>query len=117
MNKKIKGCYVKLNKDDVKNHNEKTRSSNACDQCDKQYTQTHNLKKHIRTVHEEVRFKCSECGKQASQRTDLKKHIEAAHLNLQLPCDLCGVPFKTRHHRQTHVRTTHGYSSKYYNAL
>ena len=62
-------------------------------------------------------WECSECGKQASQRTDLKKHIEAAHLNLQLPCDLCGVPFKTRHHRQTHVRTTHGYSSKYYNAL
>ena len=53
-----------------------------CDTCGKSYSQAHNLRNHIRIVHDHERhkdYKCDSCGKLYSYNGLLKHHIHVVH--------------------------------------
>ena len=51
-----------------------------CNFCGKSFTQSGNLKNHIKTIHEAQRnFKCDSCGKFFTQSGNLNQHIKIIH--------------------------------------
>ena len=42
-----------------------------CDKCDKRFSQKSGLNRHIKSVHENVRYNCDKCGKSFSQKDNL----------------------------------------------
>ena len=53
-----------------------------CDLCNKEFAKNHNLKVHIRNVHEGKKlYRCEKCEKNYSQNADLKTHIQKIHEN------------------------------------
>ena len=44
-----------------------------CEQCDYEYKDVGMLKKHVESVHEEVRYPCNECDYKATQAANLKR--------------------------------------------
>ena len=99
----------------------------TCHTCGKNYTQAHNLKLHIRTVHEEVKqynqlylntfihpktnkmmYKCDSCDKSYTQPHTLKNHIKVKH-DGQKPfkCHYCDKSFTQSHNLRGHMKKTH----------
>ena len=58
---------------------EKNKRQYTCYQCEKQYTRQSNLKKHIQSVHAEIKYPCDLCDKQFTEKGHLKKHIQSVH--------------------------------------
>ena len=54
-----------------------------CSTCDKCFSQSHLLNRHIETVHEGKLFECSICVsvKRFSRKDKLKKHMNEKHKN------------------------------------
>ncbi|XP_014229201.1 zinc finger protein 64 homolog, isoforms 3 and 4-like [Trichogramma pretiosum] len=59
----------------------------------------HNLKRHIRTVHNDDMHDCDIYGKKYSTKDNLKKHIDSLHDGITHTCDICGKKYsaKKRH--------------------
>ena len=104
-----------------------------CEMCDKSYTQSHNLKTHIKKVHEGTKekeekgprsdhkgiFTCNNCDKSYTQSHNLKTHIKNVHEGEKekgqkrpksvhdevFNCNHCeNKSFKTRHNLNGHIR-------------
>ena len=58
---------------------ERRRKKYSCYQCDKSFTFLGVLQRHIKIVHEGIRFPCKLCGQQSTTQSDLKRHIKAKH--------------------------------------
>ena len=50
-----------------------------CNLCDYQATQQSNLRTHIKSVHEGVKYACNLCDYQAKIQTNLTVHIQSIH--------------------------------------
>ena len=51
-----------------------------CKQCEKTFTDSGNLKRHVKAVHEGTKdYKCDYCGKSFSEPGKLKRHVKAVH--------------------------------------
>ena len=59
-----------------------------CDQCDKDFGQKQNLKRHIERQHEtEVKvFECDQCNTKYTTQKDLKRHIRSIHDKEKFSC-------------------------------
>ena len=58
----------------------KTSAPFPCESCDKNFTLKINLKRHIKSIHEENRsFKCTVCEKTFKQKSNLKIHFSSVH--------------------------------------
>ena len=99
----------------------------TCHTCGKNYTQAHNLKLHIRTVHEEVKqynqlylntfihpktnkmmYKCDSCDKSYTQPHTLKNHIKVMHEGVKpFLCNFCDKSFTQSHNLRGHMKKTH----------
>ena len=56
------------------------RKSNKCSKCGLSFAKKHNLKVHIRTVHEGQKpFKCTICDASFARSGNLKKHVATVH--------------------------------------
>ena len=51
----------------------------ACNQCDKLFTQQSSLTTHIQSIHEGVKYACSQCDYQATQQSSLTSHVKRKH--------------------------------------
>ena len=69
--------------------------NNKCDLCDKDFSQSHTLKRHIDSVHEGLKnHKYDFCDKNIRQSQTLKKHITTVHEKLKNhKCDKCNKAF------------------------
>ena len=54
-----------------------------CYQCDKVFSQPHTLKRHVKTIHEGLRFPCDQCNHQATQANDLRTHKRKVHKEIE----------------------------------
>ena len=52
----------------------------------RQYWLKGNLKAHVQSKHENVRFGCSQCEYKARTKGSLKAHIQAKHENARFEC-------------------------------
>jgi len=83
-----------------------------CDKCDYKTTILSNLKSHILSKHEGVKFKCDQCFREFSSKTNLQTHIHSKHEGKKYTCEQCTIEFsspamlsnhKTKHHRYLEI--------------
>ena len=54
--------------------------SQKCDSCGKLFTRAHNLRGHIKSIHEGHKdFECESCGKLFTRAYNMRKHIKTVH--------------------------------------
>ena len=57
------------------------------DQFESKPTQKYDLKKHIMSVHENVKYPCDECAFKAAEKGYLKRHKMSVHVKVKYHCD------------------------------
>ena len=50
-----------------------------CNQCDSTFTQQSNLTTHLKSVHEGVKYDCHQCDYRATQQGSLTRHVQSLH--------------------------------------
>ena len=73
----------------------KIENHNICEICKKTFSSKQNLKRHVKTVHDEVReHKCDICGITFVHKMDLEIHFKRIHKNIKAyKCDYCEKRF------------------------
>ena len=90
-----------------------------CGLCDKAYTQSNNLKLHIKYIHEGLKpqhkYKCDMCDKAYTQAHSLKSHVQSVHKGLkpQYKCDSCDKTFTQSHSLKSHVQSVHNSANSF----
>ena len=90
------------------NSTENESKKYKCELCPHRSAKKSALKKHIETVHENIRkYVCQQCGYAASAKSNLKSHIESVHEKKKdHVCPLCGKAF-TKKALKVHIQGVH----------
>ena len=85
---------------------ENENKSFKCSRCDKTFTTSFNMKKHIKTIHEGQRnYKCDSCGKSYKESGSLNFHIKTIHEGQRkYKCDSCEQPFNKLDSLKSHIK-------------
>ena len=79
----------------------------ACNQCDKQYSDKSNLTKHIQSKHEGIKYACYECDYQATRQDNLTSHIQSVHEGVKYACNQCEYKATQKTNLRTHIKKKH----------
>ena len=60
-----------------------------CLQCDLKAKRKGNLTRHIKSIHDGVKFPCDQCDYKATEKDHLMRHIRSIHEGLKFLCDQC----------------------------
>ena len=91
-----------------KKNNRKGRLN--CPKCSKTFTEGHNLRSHIRIIHERIRLNCPKCEKSFAHKRNLRLHMRTAHDGIKpslLDCPKCSKTFTQKQCLRTHLRAVH----------
>ena len=66
-----------------------------------------NLKTHMKSKHESVKFACHQCDFQGSDQSNLKRHTEGKHEGVKYACHLCDYQASWKKHLKTHIESKH----------
>ena len=82
---------------------------NLCTICNKTFSFTHDLLRHIAAVHEEIKpYECTLCDKLFASKSNLNGHINAVHKKLKpFSCTLCEKSFSFKNVLNRHFRAVH----------
>jgi len=84
------------------------RKSSKCPHCNADFSTRTSMQRHVRTIHNDVKYPCSKCTYRASDLHILRRHVEAIHEYVKYPCDHCEYRASFKHHLKTHMKI-HGY--------
>ena len=86
-----------------------------CSICHKKFNHQHNLKTHIRTVHENEKLStpCPVCGKLFSQSQHLKPHMRTHTGEKPFSCPQCDKKFGQKCILNAHIRETHNKEKRF----
>ena len=74
-----------------------------CDICNKLFSNKSSLTKHIKSVHEKIKFKCEICGKELSRKDKLQRHKKTVHWgSSEFECTVCEKKFSRKENLQAH---------------
>ena len=74
-----------------------------CDICNKLFSNKSSLTRHIKSVHEKIKFKCEICDKELSRKDDLQRHKLSVHSkSIELECVVCERKFSRKDHLLAH---------------
>ena len=93
-----------------------------CLQCDQLFSRKHNVKQHIKEVHEDMKFSCIQCDYKARSKGLLNKHVASHHEgvkeqntrhinsaqeNVQFSCNQCGYQAAQQINLLAHIKSVH----------
>ena len=74
-----------------------------CDICNKLFSNKSNLRKHIKSVHEKMKFKCEICTKNFTRKDNLLSHKRNIHSkSIEFECTVCEKKFNRKGNLQAH---------------
>ena len=74
-----------------------------CDICNKQFSNKSSLTKHIKSVHQKIKFKREICGIELSRKDKLQRHKKAVLLrSSEFECRVCEKKFSRKENQLTH---------------
>ena len=81
----------------------------SCTLCIKSFTSKHDLLRHDKTVHKELKeYSCSICNKQFAAKANLTGHMNAVHHKLKpFSCTLCDRSFSFKNVLTRHFKVVH----------
>ena len=82
-----------------------------CDLCSFKTRYTKNLRKHIETIHTDVKFSCNECGFISNRQDNLERHINTIHSDVKYKC--CECEFVSNRN-DNFTDTVHGDEKKFF---
>ena len=87
----------------------KRKRKYRCDICEKHYSKSSNLQRHIASVHEGLKpFSCPSCDYKCVSKTGLKTHIAGVHDGLKpFKCQTCDSNFASKGCLQKHISNVH----------
>ena len=81
-----------------------------CDECDKAYAYSCDLRRHVRLTHRRERnYVCTVCKKGFSFPSELNGHMMMHSDGRNFQCDQCPRDYKQQRHLDHHKRKTHGW--------
>ena len=74
-----------------------------CNLCNKLFSNKSSLTKHIKSVHEKIKFKCEICDKELLRKDDLQRHKKTVHWrSSEFKCVVCERKFSRKDHLLIH---------------
>ena len=100
-------CTWKTNiKRNLKKHFEANHESkykkHICSLCHQSFSLIEYLRRHMKSMHSEKRYKCEICDYKSKRKALLKMHIEAIHDKVIYSCDMCDFKSGWQSHLKTH---------------
>ena len=83
------------------------RELHACNSCDRAFSQSHNLKAHMKSHVEKLSFACKLCQTPFSGLASLQTHEKIHTGQMQYNCLQCNSSFESRHEQISHNRSEH----------
>ena len=78
-----------------------------CNLCDYEANQQISLRSHVKSIHEGVRYECEHCDKEFSHKSDLTIHIKGKHEGFTYECDKCNQQFSKKRFLKAHIESKH----------
>ena len=75
-----------------------------CPHCDYKATLKGNLKIHIESKHNKIKYPCQQCAHKASTKQSLKLHIQSIHDKIKYSCEKCEYKATTTSRLQHHIK-------------
>ncbi|KAL8184378.1 UNVERIFIED_CONTAM: hypothetical protein K2H54_015487 [Gekko kuhli] len=86
----------------------KTVRSYRCPECDREFSNSSNMQKHLLVHRGERPYGCHVCGKSFAHPSNLTKHQVAHTGERNHPCPLCPKAFFVKNHLDAHMRRHQG---------
>ena len=67
-----------------------------------------NLKIHVKSVHEKVRYRCKSCDYEATHPSHLNRHFKTIHEQIKYECVKCDYKANQAVNLRRHVKNQHG---------
>ena len=112
-NKKVKrttnAVKKKANDNSGVSSNTNESGKNKCDICNKTFSYSHALNRHVKTVHLQMRsWTCEFCEGKFKQRSDLNNHVLAKHHKVKpWSCHYCNSHFTQKSNLTKHIKSMH----------
>lgn len=87
------------------NHIKVAHGTHSCKYCKKIFGLKSNLKRHIKSAHENINCHCEECDKVFSRKEDLSLHVKVNHTNFN--CKLCKTTISGEKFFKKHLKVNH----------
>jgi len=78
-----------------------------CEECNYSSARPSDLRIHIESKHQGVRYPCGDCEYAATEPRQLKRHREAKHEGIRYPCDECEYAATQMCHLTKHKKRRH----------
>jgi len=79
----------------------------SCEACNRTFKSRQNLKQHIESVHQKVRYDCDQCDHRASTKSNLRCHKASQHEGIKYDCDLCDYSATNKSRLKKHKDAKH----------
>ena len=66
-----------------------------------------NLRTHVKSIHEGVKYPCDQCVYKATSKGDLRTHVKSIHEGVRYPCDHCDYKVTHKSNLRAHKEYKH----------